>query len=71
MGSQMRIKYGVVGHAVNLAARIETFTVGGQILISEASRFAVERLVSVIGPFQAYGKGVEGAIQVWEVREYS
>ena len=68
MGSQMRIKYGVVGHAVNLAARIETFTVGGQILISEASRLAVEGLVSVIGPFQAYGKGVEGAIQVWEVR---
>ena len=68
MGSQMRIKYGVVGHAVNLAARIETFTVGGQILISEASRSVVEMLVSVIGPYQAYGKGVEGAIQIWEVR---
>ena len=68
MGSQVRIKYGVVGHAVNLAARIETFTVGGQILISEATRLMVEGLVSVIGPFQAYGKGVEGAIQIWEVR---
>lgn len=68
MGSQVRIKYGVVGHAVNLAARIETFTVGGQILISEATRLMVEGLVSIIGPFQAYGKGVEGSIQVWEVR---
>ena len=68
MGSQVRIKYGVVGHAVNLAARIETFTVGGQVLISEASRLLVEDLVSVSGPFEAYGKGVEGAMQIWEVR---
>jgi adenylate cyclase len=68
MGSQVRIKYGVVGHAVNLAARIETFTVGGQILISEATRLMAAGLVAVTGPFQAYGKGVEGAIQIWEVR---
>jgi len=67
MGSQARIKYGVVGHAVNLAARIETFTVGGQVLISEASRRLVEDLISVSGPFEAYGKGVEGAMQIWEV----
>jgi len=67
MGSQVRIKYGVVGHAVNLAARIETFTVGGQVLISEASRRLVEDLISVSGPFEAYGKGVEGAMQIWEV----
>jgi adenylate cyclase len=68
MGSQLRIKYGVVGHAVNLAARIETFTVGGQILISEAARQLGEDQISVIGPLQAYGKGVEGAMQLWEVR---
>lgn len=68
MGSQVRIKYGVVGHAVNLAARIETFTVGGQILISEAARQLGGDRISVLGPFQAYGKGVEGAIQIWEVR---
>ncbi len=68
MGSQVRIKYGVVGHAVNLAARIETFTVGGQVLISEASRRLVEDLILVSGPFEAYGKGVEGAMQIWEVR---
>ena len=71
MGSQVRIKYGVVGHAVNLAARIETFTVGGQVLISEASRRLVEDLISVSGPFEAYGKGVEGAMQIWEVRGLS
>ena len=68
MGSQVRIKYGVVGHAVNLVARIETFTVGGQVLISAATHRLVQELALVSGPFEAYGKGVEGAIQIWEVR---
>ena len=34
IGSQTRAKYGVVGTHVNLAGRIEGFTVGGQILVS-------------------------------------
>src|SRR5262249_10436179 len=34
IGSQKHIKYGVVGSHVNLTARIESNTVGGQVLIS-------------------------------------
>lgn len=34
LGSHKRTKYGVVGRAVNLTARIESYTVGGQILAS-------------------------------------
>ena len=34
IGSEQRSKYGVVGSNVNLTARIESYTVGGQILIS-------------------------------------
>jgi len=36
IGSTKRSKYGVVGRTVNLTARIESFTVGGQILVSPA-----------------------------------
>ena len=37
IGSRKRTKYGVVGRHVNLTSRIESFTVGGQILISETT----------------------------------
>jgi class 3 adenylate cyclase len=41
IGSQKRAKYGVVGSHVNLTGRIESYTVGGQILISRSTALAV------------------------------
>jgi len=37
IGSSERMKYGVVGSHVNLTSRIQSYTVGGQILISETT----------------------------------
>src|SRR2546428_13744395 len=37
IGSQQRTKYGVVGSAMNLTGRIESYTTGGQILIPPAT----------------------------------
>ncbi len=68
MGAMQRIKYGVVGHAVNLASRLESFTVGGQVLISESTYQAVAPHFGLAGPLEAYAKGVEGALRIWEVR---
>ena len=34
IGSSKRSKYGVVGSGVNMTSRIESYSVGGQILIS-------------------------------------
>ena len=59
-----QIKYGVVGHAVNLASRLESFTVGGQVLISEFTSQAVAGQFEVVGPLETYAKGVESAIHL-------
>ncbi|MBW1786994.1 MAG: Cache 3/Cache 2 fusion domain-containing protein [Deltaproteobacteria bacterium] len=68
MGSNMRIKYGAVGHTVNLGARIESFTVGGQVLISQSTFDAAADFVTATGPFKAFGKGVADVMRMWEVR---
>ena len=46
IGSQDRMKYGVVGPPVNLAGRIESLTIGAQILLSDATLARVRRVVS-------------------------
>jgi len=38
IGSNKRMKYGVVGTPINLAGRLESFTVGSQIMIDEVTR---------------------------------
>jgi adenylate cyclase len=67
MGSVRRIKYGVVGHVVNAASRIESLTVGGQVLISETTRAALGDRLVVDGPYEVEGKGLGASMDVWEV----
>ncbi len=68
MGSSRRIKYGVVGHPVNLAARIESFTVGGQVLVSDSTREALADRLVADGPVEVEAKGVNAPIRIWMVR---
>jgi adenylate cyclase len=49
IGSHDRVKYGVVGPAVNLLARIQSLTAGGEILLSDALLLRVAPMVDV-GP---------------------
>ena len=68
IGSHKRAKYGLVGSHVNLTARIESYTVGGQILISEATRQAVGPDVIVDSQIAVEAKGIEQPITLYDVR---
>ncbi|EDZ97044.1 adenylate/guanylate cyclase [Limnospira maxima CS-328] len=67
IGSEKRTKYGVVGKNVNLTYRIESYTTGGQILISESTLEAVGRMARITGEKQVQPKGVQKPITIYEL----
>ena len=67
IGSVQRTKYGVVGSPVNLTYRIESFTIGGQILTSEATLKAAGPTVEVADSQAVYPKGVAEPITIYDI----
>lgn len=67
IGSDKRAKYGVVGSPVNLTYRIESYTTGGQILISESTLKDAGAIVRVGGQRQEKMKGIKEPITIYEV----
>jgi adenylate cyclase len=67
IGSRKRAKYGVVGRHVNLAARIESFTTGGQILISQSTYDEVAPIVRLFGQMTIAAKGSSEPVMIYDV----
>ncbi|MBD2164041.1 HAMP domain-containing protein [Calothrix membranacea FACHB-236] len=67
IGSEKRTKYGVVGNHINLAYRIESCSVGGQIIVSEDVLAEVRDIVQVEGTQQVQMKGVKDPINLYEI----
>ena len=67
IGSSKRIKYSVVGSGVNMASRIESYTVGGQILISESVRKEAGELLRIDGQREVFPKGAEVPLRIYEI----
>jgi len=59
IGSSKRVKYSVVGSGVNLTSRIESYTVGGQILISESVKNEAGGMLRIDGQREVLPKGAE------------
>jgi class 3 adenylate cyclase len=66
IGGEQRSKYGVVGSAVNLTARIESYTVGGQVLVSESTAAEVAELRGR-GELMVQPKGATGPVRLIDV----
>jgi class 3 adenylate cyclase/HAMP domain-containing protein len=67
IGSSKRIKYSVVGSGVNMASRIESYTVGGQILISESVRKEAGEILRIDGQREVLPKGAEVPLRIYEI----
>ena len=67
IGSKKRAKYGLVGRNVNLASRVETYTVGGQVLISAATADELGDLLDLRATFRVRPKGFRDELVIHEV----
>jgi adenylate cyclase len=67
IGSSKRSKYAVVGSGVNMTSRIESYTVGGQILISESVRQKAGEVLRIDHKQEVMPKGAEVPLTIYEV----
>ncbi|MDB9312110.1 adenylate/guanylate cyclase domain-containing protein [Spirulina sp. CS-785/01] len=68
VGSQKRAKWTVVGYHVNLAARIESFTAGNQILVSWDTLRTAQAEVQVEQQRMVKPKGFKDPMNIYEVQ---
>lgn len=67
IGSEMRTKYAVTGRNVNLCGRIESYTTGGQILISPLTKELADCRLTIEEEIEVYPKGTTKPITVSSV----
>lgn len=61
------MRYNVIGQAVNLCSRVESYSVGGQILASMETLRPIEQIVSFRRSFEIAMKGIREKIPVCEI----
>ncbi|MBU0969168.1 MAG: adenylate/guanylate cyclase domain-containing protein [Proteobacteria bacterium] len=67
IGSELRMKYGIVGDAVNRASRIESNSIGGQVLIGQSTHNLVTDKVTVMPPQHIMMKGIKKPLVFYSV----
>jgi class 3 adenylate cyclase len=67
IGSSRRSKYAVVGSGVNLTSRIESYSVGGQILASKSVIDQVGDIVRIDTQRVVFPKGADSGLNVYEI----
>ena len=68
IGSEQRAKYAIVGSAVNVAARVEGATVGGQVFLTAETYARIRDLAEVLGPTHLEAKGLSEPLALYELR---
>ena len=64
IGSHARMKFGIVGEAINATARIESNTIGGQILVGQATYELIESQAQTEFQYSLHAKGMKEPITI-------
>lgn len=70
IGSEQKMKYGCLGETVNLAGRLETFCLGGEVCISEATRRLLREKIVIIEENSFMPKGGSNPMKFYNIGGY-
>lgn len=68
IGSERRTKYGIVGAQVNFTGRMESYAVGGQVLLSPSTYARLQDLVEVRATLRVEMKGVPEPVTLYDIQ---
>ncbi len=67
IGSSIRSQYTVVGSGVNMTSRIESYSVGGQVLVSESVVHEAGEILRIDSERVVFPKGAKTSLKIYEV----
>ena len=67
IGSDKKMKYGCMGETVNMAGRLETFSISGEIYISEETRKRISRNLVILSEKSFMPKGGRQEMKIYNV----
>lgn len=67
IGSELRMKYGIVGDTVNRASRIESNSIGGQILIGQSTLDSAQGNIDALPPQTMMMKGMKKPLVFYSI----
>jgi class 3 adenylate cyclase len=67
IGSSIRSQYTAVGSGVNMTSRIESYSVGGQLLVSESVVHEAGEILRIDSEREVFPKGAKTSLKIYEV----